>query len=184
MENPIRNRKGLALITTLIMLVLALGVVAVLLQLTTRATKLTGMQQGYATSLNMARAGAEAFINTALNFNSSTHTSTAPTFTSSTPTTSACLNTKLYNNTASWNCASGAGASTANAASNPDITYATGSYTVYIKIIDTYMMATNSTDTACSSSNAANGCTFYTVLSTTTGPTGNATVEFVYRLTY
>ncbi|MDR3570220.1 MAG: hypothetical protein P4L43_19525 [Syntrophobacteraceae bacterium] len=184
MKSQIRNQKGIALVTTLIMLVLALGVVAVLLQLTTRATKLTGLQQGYTTALNAARAGAEVFINSTLNVNPTTHVCTPPSFSGLTPTTSACLNTKLYNNTSSWNCASGAGASTPDATANPDITYASGTNTVNIKVIDTSMMPKNSSDTACNSSNAANGCIFYTVLSTATGSSGKATVRFVYRLTY
>jgi Tfp pilus assembly protein PilX len=185
MKSPICNQKGIALITTLVMLVLALGVVAILLQLTTRATRLTGLQQGYTTALNQARAGADSFINTALNFNSTTHTGTVPSFPpAAAPTTSTCLNTKLFTTTSAWGCASGAAASTPDATSNPDIKYTVGNDTVYIKIIDTTMMAPNPADTACNSSTSTNGCIFYTVLSTATGPTGKATVQFVYRVTY
>jgi Tfp pilus assembly protein PilX len=184
MKNPIRNQKGLALVTTLVMLVLALGVVAILLQLTTRATRLTGLQQGYTTALNAARAGAEVFMTTALNFNTTTQQCTLPSFSGQSLTAYGCLNTKLNTNTSNWNCAAHANATTPDATSYPDIQYTSGPCTVYIKIIATSLMARNSNDTACNSTNTTTGCKYYTVLSTATSPTGKATVQFVYRVTY
>ena len=62
MMDPIRNQKGIALVTTLMLLVLGLGVVAILFRLTARETKLAVLEQGYAAALDAAKAGADDFI--------------------------------------------------------------------------------------------------------------------------
>jgi hypothetical protein len=185
MKSPMRNQKGFALITTLVMLVLALGVVAILMQLTTRATKLSGLQQTYAAALGAAKAGASVFMDTAIN------SGTTPTFV--TNVNAACLNTKMSTNAlgaGGWNVTgntyscTGPFPQTADATVNPDITWAyntaQGTYTVNIKVTNTFVMTLpNPNDPACST---GHGCTYYTVVSTAICPSGNATVQFIYRM--
>jgi Tfp pilus assembly protein PilX len=62
MKSSIRNQKGIALITTMMLLVLAIGVVAILFRLSTRETKLAVLEQGYTVALDAAKAGADDFM--------------------------------------------------------------------------------------------------------------------------
>lgn len=62
MINPIRNQKGIALVVTLMVLVLGFAIVAILFRLATQETKLTGLEQGYTSALDAAKAGTDLFI--------------------------------------------------------------------------------------------------------------------------
>jgi hypothetical protein len=63
MKPTIRNEKGIALLTTLMLTVLGFGVVATLLYMVTYATKATSVEQKYATALDAAKGGADFLIN-------------------------------------------------------------------------------------------------------------------------
>ena len=68
MINPIRNQKGIALVVTLMLLVLGFAIVAILFRLATQETKLAGLEQGYTTALDAAKAGTDLFIDMIANW--------------------------------------------------------------------------------------------------------------------
>lgn len=207
MIKPIRNQRGLALITTLLLLVLGFAVVAILLRLTARQAKLTGVEQGYTTALDAAKAGADDFMyNVQLCLNNNTAGPTNPCTSpaqgfgvvAGSGTKGGCLFMKMFNNTSTpttswetdtnWNSTLCGNQADATATDNtdiknfPDITVPMGNYTVYIKIINTYISAPPaSTDhtNLC----YPKGCYYYTVLSQAVGNgTGeHAQVQFIYR---
>jgi hypothetical protein len=63
MKHTIHNQKGIALLTTLMLMVLGFGVVATLLYMVTYGTKTTSIEQKYATALDAAKGGADFLIN-------------------------------------------------------------------------------------------------------------------------
>jgi hypothetical protein len=63
MKRKFHNEKGIALLTTLMLMVLGFGVVATLLYMVTYATKTTSVEQKYATALDAAKGGADFLIN-------------------------------------------------------------------------------------------------------------------------
>ena len=199
MKKPIQNQKGIALVTTLVLLVLGFAVVAILIRLTTLQSKLTSLEQGYTAALDVAKAGADDFIyNSQVCLNNNSVGSSNPC--ASPPTgfgtlngsgATSCLYMKLFNNTASWATSATAGWNTAqcgaqtqasasdntNIQQYPDITVTLGNYTAYVKIINTYLTAAplQSTDPC-----YPNGCYYYTVVSQVAG-NGSAQVQFIYR---
>ncbi len=207
MKTPI-NEKGLALITTMLLLALGFAVVAILLQLTTRQAKLTGIENGYSTALDGAKAGADAFIyNTQLCINANPSGSTTPCAspagfgTLQGTAQNPCIYLKLFNpttsttgtnwsNVANWSIsACGSMTSTpptatatdsADIQNFPDLTLQLGSYNVYVKLVNTFVSSapTSPTDPCYSSS----GCYYYTVVSLARSSSGNmAQVQFIYR---
>jgi len=192
MKNPIRNRKGIALISTLMLLVLGLMVVAILMRLVTQETKLARLEQGYSTALDAAKGGADAFIFIAQNGLALGIPPTPPF--AGTFNNAACLRIKMTNPTASWTipawttaaCPSATSttypsAISSDLATHPDmadISFIFGTYTVYLKIID------NSPTQGNDAPPCPNGCNYYTVLSSAqNAATGqHADVQFVYRL--
>jgi Tfp pilus assembly protein PilX len=199
MKNPIRNQKGIALIATLMLLVLALGVVAILFRLVTQETKLTRLEQSYTAALDSAKGGADLFIDMIQRGNPSTP---APAFgTNPNPN---CLNVKMSNATTdstgkTWDQQAGwAGcpysltqATSTDPTVGTDVTLTLNSglapnsggvpCTVYIKVIDTYQSA--ALHGANNPNNCYDGCYYYTVISRAqpTGSTQYAEVFFVYR---
>lgn len=158
MINPIRNKKGIALVGTILMVVLGFGIVAILFRLSTQEAKLAGLEQGYTAALDAAKSGADLFIYMVQNATPnppvpSGSGSTSPFGTSY--LSGQCLNIKMYNSTANWSSNSGwsgcpsATSATApsaistNPADSPDITLSLVNgainYTVYVKLIDNYM---------------------------------------------
>lgn len=63
MKDSIHNEKGIALLTTMMLMVLGFGVVATLLYMVTYGTKATSIEQKYATALDAAKGGADFLIN-------------------------------------------------------------------------------------------------------------------------
>ncbi|MGA2401615.1 MAG: hypothetical protein ABSG91_07890 [Syntrophobacteraceae bacterium] len=200
MINSISNQKGIALVTTLMLLVLGFAVVAILFRLTTQETKLARLEQGYTTALDAAKAGADLFIYMAQNCaQSPTHSCGNPPLVAGVAGTpfgtsylgGQCLQIKLFNATSTWSTTAGWSTapgcpSQANATnSDPtiyDITFTLSNgatpYKVYVKVIDTW--ATQKTgSTPCN-----NGCYYYTVLTRAQAPGGSgphADIQFVYR---
>lgn len=208
MINPIRNQKGIALIVTLMVLVLGFAVVAILFRLTTQETKLTGLEQGYTSALDAAKAGTDLFIDMIQNGVTSSPLPNSP-YSSST-SNQGCLAIKMAYPTGSWstsststgqswgalNCGSAtsttapsavsafppqAVASTAQYQADTTVTLS-NNYTVYIKVIDNYRSP------ALNASPCTTGCFYYTVLARAQAQNANAQntfehadVQFVYR---
>lgn len=189
MIKSIRNQKGIALVTTLLLLVLGFAVVAILLRLTTQATKLAGLEQGYTTALDAAKAGADDFIYMVQNYVPAHTCGNPPIGFGTASDNGQCLQVKLYNATASWAGNSNWDASTcgdqAQATSSdptlittyPDITLSLQNYKVSIKLIDTYLSAPTDSNPCYS------GCYYYTVLAwaQARGSKEHAEIQFVYR---
>ncbi|MGC9194484.1 MAG: hypothetical protein ACP5IL_03410 [Syntrophobacteraceae bacterium] len=199
MTNPLKNQKGLALITTLLLMALGFVVVGILMRLVHNQSKLTGLQQGYATSLDAAKAGADDFIYTAqLCLYGGTAPCTSPpqgfgTVTGS-GTAAGCLSMKLRNATTAWGtngwnaslCGTALQATDSgitNLTQFPDITAVLGNYTVYVKVVNTYIgpapQNASQTDPCYS-----NGCYYFTVVSqavNTATKQAQAQVQFIYR---
>jgi Tfp pilus assembly protein PilX len=194
-KNPIRDQKGIALIATLMMLVLALGVVAIMFGLATQETKLTRLEQSYTTTLDAAKGGADVFIAMVQRNDFSppqpgNNGGKVNAF--GTSTNGNCLTYKLSNLTSQWagsgNCP--ATASTTDPTASPDITLTLNSglgsnsgavpCTVNVKVIDTSKIVGQSqTGQPC-----YYGCYYYTVISRawpTAGSSQYAEVFFVYR---
>jgi len=189
MINTIRNEKGIALVSTLLLLVLGLGIVAIMFRLSTQSSKLAGLEQGYTASLDAAKSGADLFIYLVQNGNANPPSSGAPSPPFGTSYQNGkCLNVKMYNSTSTWSsnanwtgCPSATDATSTSPAVGPDVTLSLANgpipYTVNVKLIDTYMSA------GTLSQPCYNGCYYYTVISQAQAQGSNeyAEVFFVYR---
>jgi len=58
----LKNERGIALLTTFMLMVLGLGIVATLLYSTTQGTKIAALEQDYARALDAAKGGADLLI--------------------------------------------------------------------------------------------------------------------------
>lgn len=184
----LRNEKGLALISTLMLLVLGFGVVAMLLRLVTAETKLARLEQSYTTALDTGKAGADMLIFMVQNGISSPPNPGIGTGTS--PLGGQCLNIKMTNATSGWYTAAwtAAGcptlasgqATSADPAIAPDVTMTLAAYTVSIKIVDTSVRTGTFLDDG---STCDYGCYYYTVNVRSVAPSTNerADITFVYR---
>ena len=188
MKNSIQNQKGIALITTLMLVVLGFGIVAIMLRLSTQETKLARLEQGYTTALDAAKGAANLFIFTVQN-GSALGTPPTPPF-GAAFNQSNCLKAKMTTATSGWTGAAWAGcpqannttspsAISSNPTDKPDITLTLSNYTVNVKIIDTTTtVAANPQSSPC-----WNGCFYYTVVAQATSPdlTEHANISFIYR---
>lgn len=203
MINPIRNQKGIALVVTLMVLVLGFAIVAILFRLATQETKLTGLEQGYTSALDAAKAGTDLFIDM---IETGLPNPPPPVSPYSGPPNpfgistlgGQCLQIKMNTTpssawaTPAWTtagCPSVPNATSvfppgANAASTalyyPDTTLTLSNYTVYIKVIDNWFTQ------ATGASPCNNGCYYYTVLARAVAPNSSeyADVQFVYRYSH
>jgi hypothetical protein len=188
MKNPIRNQKGIALITTLILLVLGFGVVAILFRLSTQETKLARLEQSYSAALDAAKGATDLFIFIVQNGFALVNPPTQ--VFGAVYNQSNCLQVKMTNTTSSWAAAAGwAGcpSSTSTTApsaissdltDHPDITFILNNYTVNLKVIDNSMTAGTGV------APCTNGCYYYTVVARaqpTAGTGPHADISFVYR---
>jgi len=143
---PLKNEKGIALITSLMLTLLSMIVAMALLYILTMDIQQTGMHKRYKTALEAASGGSQIVLREILpqllqNFDSSTlQNDLQNTFSdvSLTVTDATCLRTKLTSATGTWAGCS----STIDPISVPDMTLtlqptAGNSYTVFAKIIDT-----------------------------------------------
>jgi Tfp pilus assembly protein PilX len=195
MINPIRNQKGIALVVTLMLLVLGFAVVATLLRLATQETKLSGLEQGYTTALDAAKAGTDLFIEQVeISQGGLTNVPNPPAGFGTNYLNGTCLTIKMAQPTSSWTGTSGWGGGCPNLAqaTSPfptdstntagyyyDTTLPLGSYTVYVKVIDNYPSAAN----GISNSPCQYGCNYYTVVTRAQaqGSNEHADIQFVYR---
>ncbi|MFZ2446754.1 MAG: pilus assembly PilX N-terminal domain-containing protein [Syntrophobacteraceae bacterium] len=191
MMRALNNEKGLALISTLMLVVLGLGVVATLLRLVTMETKLARLEQNYSTALDSAKGGADTFIfliqnGIALPPNPGIGTG------NETPHHSGhCLKVKMNNPTSSWYAAaewtangcptldSGA-ATNPNPTVEPDVTLWLSGYKVDFKVVDTSETVGHIPPLP---PPCQDGCYYYTVNIRSQAPGTNerADITFVYR---
>ncbi|GLI35732.1 hypothetical protein [Desulforhabdus amnigena] len=66
-HNTPKNERGIALITTLLLMVMGFAVVVILLHLVTQGTKISGIEQRYSTALEASKGGEYVIIDTILN---------------------------------------------------------------------------------------------------------------------
>ncbi len=195
MKTVLANQRGLALITTIMLLVLAFAVVAILLRLTTRQTQMAGLEQGYTTALDAAKAGTDMFItyaqNCATTYASNRHAcgGLPAAFGDGNSFVSNCLTYKLnyptLTSAANWISDGCSGTlqerTDTNPVDHPDMTLtlknSTTGYTINVKVIDTYIVG--NTNPAC-----PNGCYYYTAVarSQINGSPEHVDVQFIYRL--
>ena len=200
MTKPLCNQKGLALLTTMVLLVLGFAVVAILLRLTTRQTQIAGFEQGYTSALNAARAGTDMFITYAQNCTNSYNNTSKPcgglppAF--GTSNVNNCLTIKLNNPTFSssganqlnwttlslWSTYGCSGTlqqvTDSNPADHPDMTLDWKNYTISVKVIDTYEAGDAASGTPCS-----DGCYYYTAVARAQSNDSpeHVDVQFIYR---
>ncbi|NLJ29501.1 MAG: hypothetical protein GX433_16040 [Deltaproteobacteria bacterium] len=135
-----KNERGIALITTLLLMVLGFTVVVTLIVMVTQGTQITGIEQRYTTALDASKGGADFIINMIRN-----DLTLPPVIANAAgPSGSACLRQKLTSTTSAANWSScAANASTADPTDEPDITFILNNYLVSVKIIDTKESSTD-----------------------------------------
>ncbi|SMC19484.1 hypothetical protein SAMN02746041_00691 [Desulfacinum hydrothermale DSM 13146] len=126
------DQSGIALVTTLMLMLLGMGLVALLLFSTTTGTKVSRMEGTYTTCLEAAKGGAEAIISMFLNDLQTPDSILNATVSSG----SACLKDKMEKATTAW-ASCGSHATDLDPDLEPDITFNLASYDVRIKIVDT-----------------------------------------------
>lgn len=188
MRRIFRNEKGIALLTTLMLMVLGFAVVVTLLQLVTASSKLSRLEQRYATALDASKGGSDlmiCMIQNALNAPPSGLNAAENAGDTSAEKTrkSNCMKEKLNNPTASWaitgtTCVSLANATDPNPKVQPDLTLTLGDFKVYAKIIDTVQIAPGSPP--CN----FGGCLYHTINVRSEMPNSNerADITFLYRV--
>jgi Tfp pilus assembly protein PilX len=201
--NPLNNQKGIALITTLMLLVLGFAVVVTLLKMVTNETKLSGLEQNYSISLDAAKGAADTFITMRQNGPLGKGLATLPSgsgsnILSSSYNNGACLQVKMDNatyptSTTDWtNIGGWSGCPTIAQATATDSTNMQNfydiklnlfnknvSYTQYVKVIDTQVIApTGCTPQPCQ---CDHGCYIHTVNVLSVAPKGQSQVTFVYE---
>ncbi|GKT08983.1 hypothetical protein [Desulforhabdus sp. TSK] len=141
----LNDERGIALITTLLMVVIGFAVVVILLLLVTQGVKVTGIEQRYAGSLEAAKGGTDLIINTIKNaaLSDPTDPLVLPTFVENLNLESGepCIKEKLAKATSAspkvnWpHCSDYA--ATSDPTQNPDLIFDLSSHHLHIKIIDT-----------------------------------------------
>ena len=143
MRRIVHNEKGVALLTTLMLMVLGFGVVTTLLYMVTQGTKTTRLEQEYATALDAAKGGADIIINMMEN-----ELFSAPTMASTVSSNASCLEEKLSNPTtddnssANWPSCTGQPTSS-DPKTDPDLTLTLANRQVFVKVIHTTKTNTN-----------------------------------------
>ncbi len=130
--NRMRNEKGVALLTVMLMSIVALALTAGLLYMLARGGYLSGMQKQYRTALEAGVGGANVTFRTIAAGGNTGLVSLAPVFVSDN------LVTKLEHRTADWP-ATADNTLTINpkSPSTYDLAYDLGNYRVYSKIVNT-----------------------------------------------
>jgi len=144
----LNNERGVALLTTLMLMVLGLGIVATLLYTITQGTRSTALEQDYTKALDAAKGGADLLI-TMIHY-----PLLQPPFGAVKPNP-ACWANKINYITydeavlSNWpSCATADGATDPDPTVQPDLTVKLADYQVYAKIIYTREV----TDTICTPS--------------------------------
>lgn len=148
LKKLVRNERGIALITALLLTTLAMVMLFAVLYLVTSGIKTTSGQKHYKSSLEASYGGAELVTRDILPqiFLGYTSTAIATPYKTlinfSFTTSNNCLRDKLNNKSAQWSSCGG-NSTTDNAKDTPDMVFTlkganpiAGGYTVYSKIID------------------------------------------------
>ena len=146
----LRNERGIALITALLMTLLALGIVAAVLYMVTQGIQVSAASKRYKTALEASHGGLEIFAKDIITqiytgTASSQVTSAFSSINLSFGAYSSCLKQKITTPTAQWNTTTvcGSNAKTINPQLYPDATFTlkgvtTGTnYKAYVQIVDT-----------------------------------------------
>jgi len=146
----VKNNKGIALITSLMLTLISLTIVMALLYMVTQSTKVSGANKRYKTALEASYGGSELFTKDILPYLMQNHgnltfaesaTSTFSAVNLQIVSTQNCLQSKLMMPSGNWP----AGCSNSSSPKqNPDMTFnllsATASpYTIYSKIVETML---------------------------------------------
>ena len=153
MKRYLHDKKGIALVTSLMMTLMSMVIIMALLYVITGSTQRSGAAKRYRSALEAANGGAEVVVKDMMpylmnQFQSYTSSQvinnfktdfTSVGFVEVNTTSADCLKAKMYQNTASWPSACSA---TFNPKTQPDVTMtlqATSStpFNVYTKIVDT-----------------------------------------------
>ncbi len=181
----LRNEKGLALLSTLMMLVLGFGVVAMLLRLVTAESKLAGMEQGYTTALDAGKSAADMFLYLVQN----SLDNPPNTIGAATTPNSSCIQIKRTKKTSEWTgagwddkgCPSIANATNPDPTVFPDVTMTLANCIVKFKIINTTLTAAP-VPAPPSGTPCELGCIYYTVnVRSVSTNKEQADLSFVYR---
>lgn len=147
----VRNNKGFALVTSLMLTLISLTIVMALLYMITQSVKMAGQTKKYHTALEASYGGSEIMLKDVLpvvlqnlgsGYTGTTLTTAVqnafPGLNVQLPTSQQCLSTKLQQPPTSW----GSCSNTSSPKQSPDMTMdlqaTTGSpFTVYTKIVDT-----------------------------------------------
>jgi hypothetical protein len=143
----LRNENGIALVTSLLLTLIALGIIMAILYLITLGTQVSGAHRRYKSALEASYGGAEIFSMQILPqvFTNNTTGGLAAKFASIylQPGNSGCFKSKLANPTAQWGGVCGPGSATLDATSLPDMTFtlqgsgSQANFKVFTKIVDT-----------------------------------------------
>lgn len=165
MSRMLRNEKGIALVTTLLLMTFGVGLSALVAYSMATSLKMSRNRLDYQRALQAAKAGEEA-VKAMVLFEESAPDAI---FASGQVGDADCLEDKLNHSTNHWS-ACGEPSTIPDATKAPDVTFVHGSYNVRVKIIDTRQTSTHY---------------YYTVLSRAESPGGNAAeILFVYRLEF
>jgi hypothetical protein len=145
----LKNERGIALVTSLLLTLIALAMVMALLYMITWQTKLSGANKRYKTAIEASQGGAEIFAKQVIPIIFANHTTAGLAgqlgFTADTLQAgkSDCLYFKLGNKTSDWGAKCGPTASSQEATQLPDLTLtlkgtdASKAFKVFSKIVDT-----------------------------------------------
>ncbi len=152
MMKCIRNEKGIALVTSLLLSLIALIIVLAVLYLVTQGIQGSGASKRYSTALQASYGGVDVFTKNIIpeivsgtitsTLESNLHDVLNPQFDDTHPN---CLSQKLLNSTADWDTSSvcGADAKINDPKQHPDATFTLAglplqpNYTIYTQVVDT-----------------------------------------------
>lgn len=138
---PLKNERGIALVTSLMLTLITLGIILSLFYMITQGTKQQGAMKRYRTALEATHGGQQIFVNDIIPALMRNYSSINTDFTIISPVvgSKACLQAKLNTATSAWPSAC---SQTTSPKKDPDIQISLQStnsapFTVYSKIVDT-----------------------------------------------
>lgn len=139
----IRNERGIALVTALMLTLISLAIVLSLLYIVTQGTKVSAVHKRYKTSLEASYGGVEVFTKEVIPMVLQGTSLSTLIMTANPSTASPCFISKLSNAPSSWGAVCGPDSRTTDPKVQPDLMLTLqGSglqpnFTVYAKIVDT-----------------------------------------------
>jgi Flp pilus assembly pilin Flp len=147
MMKYLKNEQGIALVTSLLLTLIALAMIMTMLYMITWQTKLSGANKRYKSALEASQGGAEIFAKQVIPYVFTNRTTSGFSFPGTgiafSAGSSPCFNYKLNNPTATWGTKCSPDTSPFDPTYKPDITLtlqgsqANQNYNVYSKIVDT-----------------------------------------------